>query len=66
MDYNNEIRIDRERIYDILCDCGLMTIYTRDYGSLEMTDEGSIMEDFIPQVIEYINESLEDRKIVIE
>ena len=24
MDYNNEIRIDRERIYDILCDCGLM------------------------------------------
>lgn len=66
MDYNNEIRIDRERIYDILCDCGLMTIYTRDYGSLEMTDEDSIMEDFIPQVIEYINELLEDRKIIIE
>ena len=66
MDYNNEIRINRERIYDILCDCGLMTIYTRDYGSLEMTDEDSIMEDFIPQVIEYINEVLEDKKIVIE
>lgn len=66
MDYNNEIRINRERIYDILCDCGLMTIYTRDYGSLEMTDEDSIMEDFIPQVIEYINELLEDKKIVIE
>ena len=66
MDYNNEIRINRERIYDILCDCGLMTIYTRDYGSLEMTDEDSIMEDFIPQVIEYINEVLIDKKIVIE
>ena len=66
MDYNNEIRIDRERIYDILCDCGLMTIYTRDYGSLEMTDEDSIIEDIIQQIIEYINGLLEDRKIIIE
>ena len=63
---NNEVQLDREEIYDILCECNLMTIYTRDYGSMEMTDEDSIMEDFIPQVIEYINGLLEDRKIIIE
>ena len=61
----NKIYIDREEIYDILCDCGLMTIYTRDYGSLEMTDEDSIMDDFIPNVIEYINSKLENQEIII-
>ena len=25
------IYLDREEIYEILCDCGLMTIYTKDY-----------------------------------
>ena len=38
------IYLDREEIYEILCDCGLMTIYTKDYGSLEMTDEDSRMD----------------------
>lgn len=61
----NKIYIDREEIYDILCDCGLMTIYTRDYGSLEMTDEDNIMDDFIPNVIEYINSKLENQEIII-
>lgn len=61
----NKIYIDREEIYDILCDCGLMTIYTRDYGSLEMTDENNIMDDFIPNVIEYINSKLENQEIII-
>lgn len=59
----NSIYLDKEEIYDILCDCGLMTIYTKDYGSLEMTDEDSIMEEFIPQVIDYINEKLENEKL---
>ena len=66
MEYKNEIKIDREDIYDILCDCGLMTIYTRDYGSLEMTDENSIMEEFLPQVFDYINGLLENDKIILE
>ena len=61
----NKIYIDREEIYDILCDCGLMTIYTRDYGSLEMTDEDNIMDDFILNVIEYINSKLENQEIII-
>ncbi|MCI7634010.1 MAG: hypothetical protein MSS80_08305 [Mollicutes bacterium] len=62
----NSIYLDKEEIYDILCDCGLMTIYTKDYGSLEMTDEDSIMEDFIPQVIDYINEKLEEEKLSLD
>ena len=62
----NDIRIDKEHIYDILCDCGLMTIYTRDYGSLEITDEDSIMEEFLPQVVEYINNMLENDQIILE
>lgn len=61
----NKIYIDREEIYDILCDCGLMTIYTRDYGSLEMTDEDNIMDDFVPNIIEYINSKLENQEIII-
>ena len=61
----NKIYIDREEIYDILCECGLMTIYTRDYGSLEMTDEDNIMDDFILNVIEYINSKLENQEIII-
>ena len=55
---NNEVQLDRDEIYDILCECNLMTIYTRDYGSMEMTDEDSIMEEFLPQVLEYINKKL--------
>ena len=66
MEYKNEIKIDREDIYDILCDCGLMTIYTRDYGSLEMTDEDNIMEEFLPQVIEYINNMLKNDQIILQ
>ena len=61
----NKLYIDRAEIYVILCDCGLMTIYTRDYGSLEMTDEDNIMDDFIPNVIEYINSKLENQEIII-
>lgn len=52
------IKLDNNEIYDILCDCPLMTIYTRDYGSLEMLDEDNIMEDFVPKLIEYINGKL--------
>lgn len=66
MEYKNNIKVDKEDIYDILCDCGLMTIYTRDYGLLEMTDEDSIMEEFLPQVIDYINNLLENDKIIME
>ncbi len=66
MEYKNNIKVDKGDIYDILCDCGLMTIYTRDYGSLEMTDEDSIMEEFLPQVIDYINNLLENDKIIME
>ncbi len=63
---NNEVQLDKEEIYDILCGCNLMTIYTRDYGSLEMTDEDSIMEEFIPQVLEYINKKLENVELVMD
>ena len=42
-----------------------MTIYTRDYGSMEMTDEDSIMEEFLPQVLEYINKKLENVELVM-
>ena len=62
---NNEVQLDRDEIYDILCECNLMTIYTRDYGSLEMTDEDSIMEEFLPQVLEYINKKLENVELVM-
>lgn len=60
------IYLDREEIYDILCNCGLMTIYTKDYGSLEMTDEDSIMDDFVPQLLDYINRQSEDSKFFME
>ena len=60
------IYLDREEIYEILCDCGLMTIYTKDYGSLEMTDEDSIMDEFVPQLLDYINMKSEDSKIFME
>lgn len=62
---NNEVQLDREEIYDILCECNLMTIYTRDYGSMEMTDEDSIMEEFLPHVLEYINRKLENVELVM-
>lgn len=59
----NSIYLDKEEIYDILCGCPLMNIYTKEYGSLEMLDEDNIMGDFIPQVVDYINEKLENEKI---
>ena len=62
---NNEVQLDRDEIYDILGECNLMTIYTRDYGSMEMTDEDSIMEEFLPQVLEYINKKLENVELVM-
>lgn len=60
------IYLDREEIYEILCDCGLMTIYTKDYGSLEMTDEDSIMDEFVPQLLDYINMKSEYSKFFME
>lgn len=63
---SNYVYLDKNEIYDILCDCGLMTIYTKEYGSLEMTDEDSIMEDFLPYVINYINDKLENDKLILE
>lgn len=60
------IYLDREEIYEMLCDCGLMTIYTKDYGSLEMTDEDSIMNEFVPQLLDYINMKYEDSKFFME
>ena len=60
------IYLDREEIYEILCDCGLMTIYTKDYGSLEMTDEDSIMDEFVPQLLDYINMKAEESKFFME
>lgn len=60
------IYLDREEIYELLCECGLMTIYTKDYGSLEMTDEDSIMDEFIPMVIDYINERLPEGRLKME
>lgn len=60
------IYLDREEIYETLCDCGLMTIYTKDYGSLEMTDEDSIMNEFVPQLLDYINMKSEDSKFFME
>ncbi len=60
------IYLDREEIFDILCDCGLMTIYTKDYGSLEMTDEDSIMDEFVPQLLDYINRKSEDSKFFMD
>lgn len=60
------IYLDREEIYELLCECGLMTIYTKDYGSLEMTDEDSIMDEFVPMVIDYINERLPEGRLKME
>ncbi len=60
------IYLDREEIYELLCECGLMTIYTKDYGSMEMTDEDSIMDEFIPMVIDYINERLPEGRLKME
>lgn len=60
------VTIEKEEIYDILCGCGLMTTYTKEYGSLEMTDEDSIMEDFIPAVVDYINDKLDNTRLFLE
>lgn len=64
--YDNIISLDREEIYDILCGCNLFNVYTKDYGSLVVVDEDNIMEDFIPQVIDYINEKMEEKRLLLE
>jgi hypothetical protein len=61
----NKVYIDKGDIYDILCNCGLMTMYSKEYGSLEMLDEDEIMEDFLPMVIEYINQYTENEIILV-
>lgn len=64
--YNDIISIDKEEIYDILCGCNLFNVYTKDNGSLVVTDVDNVMEDFIPQVIDYINEKMEEKKLLLE
>ena len=44
----------------------LLENHTKDYGSLEMTDEDSIMDEFVPQLLDYINMKSEDSKFFME
>lgn len=61
----NYIYIDKEEIYNILSDCGLMTMYSKEYGSLEMLDEDEIMETFLPNLIEYINDNIDEKIMLV-
>lgn len=62
----NYVYIDQEEIYDILCGCDLFEISTNNYGRISVIEENSVMEDFIPQLIEYLNQKNEDSKFIIE
>ena len=64
--YNDLIEIDKEEIYDILCGCNLIEVNTRDYGNITVIDEDSVMEDFIPELITYLNEKLEENKLLLQ
>lgn len=63
-----EINISSEQIYDILCECGLYDVYHTegwDRWTETVLEENNIMEDFIPEVIDYINENLENIKLIL-
>lgn len=60
------VYLDKEEIYDILCDCGLFEVYTKSYGSIDVLDEDTIMDEFIPQLILYISEKCEKNKLIVE
>lgn len=59
------MELSRDEVLEILSGCDLRTIYTKEYGSLEMTDEDDILDDFVPQLIELINSKF-DIKIEYE
>lgn len=60
------IYLNQEEIYDILCGCSTFDTYTKDYGVLSVLDEDAIMDEFIPEVINYINKNLENDEIFLE
>lgn len=60
----NFISLDKEDISNILYDnCDLRTIYTKENGSMEMTDEDDILENFVPALIGYINDKMADGQL---
>lgn len=58
--------LNKEKIYDILVGCSLFDVYTKEYGTLSVLDIDDIMEEFIPEVIDYINENLEEDELFLE
>ena len=63
---NSDVNISSEEVYDILCGCSVFDVNTRDYGQMTVLDEDSIMEDFIPQVLEYISGKIGDFSIKMD
>lgn len=60
------VYLDREDIEDLLySNCDLRTIYTKESGSMEMTDDSDILENFVPALIEYINNKMTDSQLEI-
>lgn len=61
-----KIEISRDEIYELLLGSELRTIWTKEYGSQEMTDEDNIMDVFIPEVMELIREKLKDTGVYLD
>lgn len=57
----NHLELDSTEVSNLLYDnCDLRTIYTKENGSMEMTDDNDIIENFVPALIEYINDKMSD------
>lgn len=53
-----DIELNTSDIYNILYDCELITMHNKEYGEREVLDEDSIVEDFVPKILDYINSKL--------
>lgn len=60
-----EINIDKNEIYEILNDCSLMELQSGRYGTVSVLEENDIVEEFLVNVISYINEFLPNDKIIL-
>lgn len=63
---DNYVYLDKEEIYDILCGCDIRTLYTKEDGSREMVEDNEVMEQFLPDLLYYINEKLVNNKLILE
>lgn len=62
----DRVYIYKEMIYDILLGCGLFETYNQEYGEVSVISEDEVMDEFLPQVVTYINDIIGENKIILE